>query len=111
MSAFRVGGSIGHNILIRAVKNWTIIASEEFPKSIARLPDADLEFQVRNRQQKKAFIAQWVNLRDSFLGTQATSFPKDKFRYFGSYFYDLLFDCRAFNSTEGELPPVTLPEG
>ena len=54
VSAFRVGGSIGHDILIRAVENWTIIASEEFPKSIARLPDADLEFQVRNRQQKKS---------------------------------------------------------
>jgi len=111
VSAFRVGGSIGHDILIRAVENWTIIASEEFPKSIARLPDADLEFQVRNRQQKKAFIAQWVNLRDSFLGTQAISFPKDKFRYFGSFLYDLLFDCWAFNSMEGERPPVTLPEG
>ena len=35
MSAFHIKGSIGHGILIRAVKNWTIIASEEFPKSIA----------------------------------------------------------------------------
>ena len=35
VSAFRVGGSISHDILICAVKNWTIVVSEEFPKLIA----------------------------------------------------------------------------
>ena len=46
----------------------------------------------------KVFIVKWVNLRDSFLGTQAISFPKDKFRYFRSFFYNLLFGCWAFSS-------------
>ena len=91
-SAFRVGGYIGRDILVRAVETWTTIASEEFPKSIARLPDANLEFQVCNRQQKKIFIVQGVNLRDSFLGTQAVSFPEDKSQYFRSFLYDLLFE-------------------
>ena len=110
MRAFRTKGSLCLDILTKVVENYTTIASEEFPKSIARLPDADLEFQIRNRQQKKSFIAQWIDHRNTFLGTDADSFPAEKYRYFGSFLYDVLFDCWAFNSMEGERPPVTLPE-
>ena len=53
MRAFSTEGSLCLDILTKVVENYTTIASEEFPKSIAQLPDADLEFQIRNHQQKK----------------------------------------------------------
>jgi hypothetical protein len=110
LHAFATDGSLCLSVLVQLVEGFTIIASEEFPKSIARLPDADLEFQVRCRQQKKVFIAQWIGHHESFLGAEAESFPVEKYRYFGSFLYDVLFDCWAFRSMEGERPPVTLPQ-
>ena len=103
-------GSPHATILSKQINIFTTIASEEFPKSVARLPDADLQFQVRLRQRKKVFIGQWVEQRDALLGADSSLFPKEKYRYFGSFLFDILFDCWSLNSMEGERPPVTTPE-
>ena len=89
---------------------FTATAAAEFPKSVARLPDADLDFQVRVCQQKKSFITRWFNNRDVFVGAKAELFPAEDYRYFGSFLFSVLFDCWAFNLMAGERPPVTLPE-
>ena len=86
-------GSLCLVVLIQLVKDSITIALEEFPKSITQLPDTDLEFQVRNQQQRKAFIVQWVGHHDYFLCAKANSFPVEKYRYFGSLLYDMLFGC------------------
>ena len=64
----------------------------------------------RNREKKREFIVQWVGLRDTFLGAQAILFPEVKYRYFGSFLFDMLFDCWAFSSMEGECPSVMMHE-
>ena len=38
------------------------------------------------------------------------SFPEERFHAFGSFLYDMLFDCWAFNSMECERPSGTLPD-
>ena len=110
LASFKTEGSLCLPILSRLVEGWTELASEEFPKTIARLPDADMTFMNRNREKKREFIVQWVGLRDTFLGARAILFPEVKYRYFGSFLFDMLFDCWAFSSMEGERPPVMMPE-
>ena len=56
------------------------------------------------------FIAQWVGHHDSFLGAEVDSFPAEKYWYFGSVLYNVLFDSWAFRSMEDGQPPVMLPE-
>ena len=48
------------------LKAWTTIASETFPKSIARLANTDLEFQVCNQQEKKTVMVKWISLWNYF---------------------------------------------
>ena len=67
--------------------------SASLPRSIARLSDDDLEFMVCLRQQKSRFIQQWMERRDDLHSTDSTSFLADKYRYFGSYLFDVIFDC------------------
>ena len=65
------------------------IASEEFPKSIARLPDADLTFMVRLSQQKSRFIQHWMEQRGALHSADSVAFPTEKYRYFGSFLFDV----------------------
>ena len=67
LHTFGTNGSLCFGVLVQLVEGFTTIASEEFPKSIAQLPDTDLKFQVRNRQQKKSVKDQemWNSVGDS----------------------------------------------
>ena len=76
---------------------------------LAWLLDAYLDFQIKNHQQKKVFIVQWVGPRNSFLSTKADVFLANKYRHFGSCLYVVLFDCWAFSLMEGE-PLATLSQ-
>ena len=96
--------------LANQVDAFMTIASEEFPKSIARLPDADLTFMVRLRQQKSRFIQQWIEQRDGLHGADSAAFPTEKYRCFGSFLFDVMFDCWSLNSMEAERPSVTMPD-
>ena len=96
--------------LANQVDAFVTIASEEFPKSIARLPDADLKFMVRLRRQKSKFIQQWMEQRDALHGADSVAFPTEKYRYFGSFLFDVMFDCWSLHSMEAERPSVTMPE-
>ena len=48
LHAFGMGGSLCPEILVQQVKGFITLVSEEFSKSIARLMDADLDFQIQN---------------------------------------------------------------
>ena len=54
LHAFGTEGSLCFNITVKLVKSFTTIVLEEFPKSISRLPDADLEFKsgTANRRRR-----------------------------------------------------------
>ena len=110
LRAFCIEDSPHAATLANQIDALTTIALEEFPKSAARLPDADLKFQVRLRQQKQTFIHQWMERRDALHGADSTSFPTDKYRYFDSFLFDLMFDCWSLNSMDTERPPVTTPD-
>jgi hypothetical protein len=63
---FKTKGSLCLSILICLVNDWTELDLEEFPETIASLPNADLSSVNWNHEKKRESIVWWVQLRDTF---------------------------------------------
>jgi len=105
---------ICHNLLARCVDKWNEHASEEFPKTAARISDSELQFQKRNDVEKGHFIEGWVKQYES-IGVSGIRDPGHKsymseymFRYFGSFLHDCMMLEWAFCAIDSERPSVSI---
>lgn len=100
-------------LLSGLVGGWVKLAAEQFPKTAAGLPNAEVEFQKDRRLQKDHFILQWGE-QHQYTGVTAT-LPRvgsrKTFVMLGKLLYNLLFFEWKHASLDDQRPPVSIPEG
>ena len=75
-------GSDYFRLLAKLVDGWIDFASEEFPKTVAKISDCELQFMSKKCKQKRQFIRDWVALHEAVVHCIP---DEHEFRYFGSY--------------------------
>jgi hypothetical protein len=95
-------------ILVDVVENWIQDMVEKVPRTTARLPNAQLEFDREKEHKMGAFIDDFMKEYESS-GISATEMSSFGFGQLGTYIHLALFHAWSDQICNNEKPPVGFP--
>ena len=103
----------GCKLLSGLIKYWVKSAAEKFPKTTARLPNAEKLFQQGLYTNKKHFVKEWMKQYECLgidIPNVKNNIPRRKFGSLGLFLHNVLFMEWSHSSIDNKRPQVSFPE-